>query len=571
MVIKLRGYQQEGTAAIYDAWTRVRAVLAVLATGGGKTVIFSSIMHNHTGASAAVVHRREIVSQISCSLANLEVKHRVVAQPATVAAIRRKHLKLFGKSYVDPNALAGVVSVQTLTSRGAANNRELQRWIKQLTLCVFDEGHHYVTAGLWARAVEMMSRAKLLFVTATPERADGKGLGACADGFAEEMVEGPSTQWLTDQGYLSRFTYKAPQTDLNIKDLPLTASGDINTKKMRARITESHLVGNVVDQYDQFAPGKRAIVFANDVETAGEHARAFCAAGVKAVALSGKTDQGERDRELEGFENGAGALALVNVDLFDEGFDVPAVDAVIMARVTESLAKFLQMIGRALRPVYAAGFDLSTREGRLAAMAAGPKPAAIIIDPVRNWERHGMPNWPRVWTLDAQEKGSRSGPSDTIPQRVCTGCTQPYEAFYTACPYCGVVPLPAERSAPEHVDGDLMELDVDGMAAMFEAMRKADMPDDEYAAGQFARNMPVIGRGADLKRHQAAKYRRSVLHELVAWWVGLQPEGRLLSEKHRRFFHRFGTDIGTAFTLSARDTDALIERIQQRFNEDIVT
>jgi hypothetical protein len=115
-----------------------------------------------------------------------------------------------------------------------------------------------------------------------------------------------------------------------------------------------------------------------------------------------------------------------------------------------------------------------------------------------------------------------------------------------------------------------MELDVDGMAALFEKMQAADMPDDEYAMGQIARGIPRIGRPADLKRHQAAKYRRGVLKELVAWWVGMQPEGRELPEKHRRFFHRFGTDIGTAFTLNANETDALIATIQRRFAEDMV-
>ena len=567
-MIKLRTYQQSIVELILDAWHRIMAVLAVMPTGAGKTIVFSSIMHDHKGAAAAVVHRKEIVSQIACSLAALEVKHRIIAQPATVAAIRRKQLKQFGKSYVDPHAMAGVVSVQTMTSRSAAKNRELQRWLSQVTLAVFDEGHHYVKQGLWAKAVEAVQQAKLLFVTATPDRADGKGLGAHADGFAEEMIEGPTTKWLIDEGYLSRFVYKAPSTDLNVTDLPLTASGDVNTKKMRARIKDSHLVGNVVEHYLKFAEGKRTIVFANDVETAEEHARAFRAQSIAAVALSGETDQAVRDRELEKFEDGSGAMVLINVDLFDEGFDVPAVEAVIMARVTESLAKFLQMIGRALRPVYGPGFDLSTTEGRLAAIAAGGKPHAIVMDPVRNWERHGMPDWPRVWSLESKETGSK-GQSDTIPQRICAGCTQPYEAYYVACPYCGTIPEPAGRSHPAQVEGDLFELDVEGMAALMAKVAHADMSDEEYGVDQIARDIPRIGRPADMKRHQAAKYRRSVLRELVAWWIGMQPEERSMNEKHRRFYHRFGIDIGMAFTLNAKETDALAERIQQRFTEDM--
>lgn len=569
-MLQLRDYQGEFVGDIQAAWETVRAVLGVLPTGAGKTVCFSSVMHDHTGAAAAVVHRKEIVGQISQALARLEVKHRIIAPASVVTRIRRKHLKEFGRSFVDPHAEAGVISVQTLTSKASDNNRDLQRWLQQITLAVFDEGHHYVEQGLWAKAVHAMENARLLFVTATPERADGKGLGVTADGFAEVMVEGPSMQWLIDQGYLCRFTYKAPRSDLSVDGIPITASGDLNTKAMRARVVESHIVGDVVRHYQQYAAGKRAIVFATDVLTAQDMADAYVAAGIAAAALSGETEQGERDQILDEFDDGR-LQVLVNVDLFDEGFDVPGVDAVILARPTESLAKYLQMVGRALRTVYAKGFDLATREGRLAAIEAGSKPRAIVIDPVRNWERHGMPNWPRRWTLDGTEKGSRGSNGDTIPQRVCTGCTQPYEKFYLSCPYCGApVPEPAGRSAPEQVEGDLMELDVEGMAALFAAMEKADMDDDEYARSQIARGIPSIGRSADMKRHRESRYRRQVLRELVAWWVGLQPASRPLAEKHRRFFYRFGIDIGTAFTLKAKETDELIERLKQHFAEDMV-
>lgn len=568
-MINLRDYQEALADKIRAAWLMFRAVLAVLPTGSGKTVVFSALINEHVGASAAVVHRKEIVSQISCSLAALEIKHRIIAQPNAITLIRRKHLKRFGRSYIDPHAQCGVISVQSVTSKSSLKNDNLQRWLKQITFCVFDEGHHYITQGIWGRAVRMTDKAKLLFVTAVPERADGKGLGVDADGFCETMVEGPSTAWQIEQGYLSRFIYKAPKTDLNMDDLPITASGEVNAKALRARTVESHLVGNVVEQYFEFARGKKTIVFASDVATAEEMAVAFRLAGVNAVALSGETDGGIRDRELDAFEFGD-LDVLVNVDLFDEGFDVPGVECVILSRITMSLNKYLQMVGRALRVIYASGFNLKTQEGRLAAIAAGPKQAAIIIDPVRNWERHGMPNWPRSWTLAARESGSRSGPSDTVPQRVCLECTQPYEMFYKICPHCGEpMPEPSGRSVPEQVEGDLMELDVEGMAALFAAMRNADMSDDDYSADQIARHIPPIGRGADMRRHQAAKYRRQVLRELVAWWSGMQPEGRELSEQHRRFYYRFDIDIGTAFTLNAKDTDALIERIQQRFTEDM--
>ena len=568
-MIKLHDHQGKFVAGIHSAWRDSKGVMAVLPTGGGKTVCFTSIMKDHKGASAAVVHRQEIVAQISLALATLGVKHRVVAPSLVVAGIRREHLKELGRSFVDPHSLAGVVSVQTMTSAGSGKNKELQSWLAQVTLAVFDEGHHYVKQGLWAKAVDALSAAKLLFLTATPERADGKGLGAHADGFAETMVEGPPTHWLIANGYLSPFKYKAPRSDLNMSNIPITLSGDLNTKELRKRVVESHLVGDVVSHYLKFAAGKRAIVFASDVATANEIAEAFRAKGVTAEALSGGTDRGERSNTLAKFKENTLSV-LVNVDLFDEGFDVPAADAVILARPTESLAKYLQMVGRVLRPVYAEGYDLSTVQGRLDALAAGPKSHAIVIDPVSNWERHGAPNLPRNWTLDAREKGSRGAKGELIPQRVCPSCTQPYERIHAACPYCGAsAPPPSERRRPAQVDGDLVELDIEGMAALFAKMRAADLSEEEYRITQIQRRIPPVGQRADMKRHLEGKHRRAVLRELVGWWVGMQPPDRDLREVHRRFFHRFGTDIGTAFTLKAKETDALVKIIEQRFLEDI--
>ena len=147
-------------------------------------------------------------------------------------------------------------------------------------------------------------------------------MGVAANGFADVMVEGPATQWLIDSGYLARFRYVAPDSDLDVSGLAVTASGDFNPQALRARIVDSHLVGDCVAHYKKFGNNGRAIVFVPDVETAHEFAAAFADGGIEAAALSGKTDAGERDRELGRFEAG-GLKVLVNVDLFDEGFDVP--------------------------------------------------------------------------------------------------------------------------------------------------------------------------------------------------------------------------------------------------------
>lgn len=547
MPVTLRDYQGE----LLAEQGTTDADLVVLATGGGKTVIFSEAIRAHVGASIAIAHRREIITQISVALGKAGVKHRIIATPSTVARIRRRHLKILGTSYVEQVAQVAVASVQTLTSAGVKNDSQAQRFLDTVSLAVFDEGHHYVSTGFWARAVHRLENARLLFVTATPERADGKGLGAHASGFVENMIEGPQVGELIKRGYLSPFRYFAPASDFNVEGLACTPSGDFNAKALRARVVESHLVGDVVDHYLKFAKGKKCIVFAPDVATAEEMAARFRGAGVAALAVSGETGGGERDKALDDFESGELSV-LVNVDLFDEGFDVPAVEAVLLARATESLSKYLQMCGRALR-------------------LADGKEYAVIIDSVRNWERHGAPDWPRVWSLYDAEKGSgkkRDGDS-LIPQRVCTACTQPYEAFYTNCPYCGAPFVPDGRAEVKQVDGDLVELDTDAWAALFYKHKQANLSPEEFALDQATRHVPPIGRRAGQKRHDVRLYRRSVLSELVAWWVGAQ-DGRDMREVHKRFFLRFGVDVVTAFTLNEKDTDELARRIAERFGEDVI-
>lgn len=563
-MLRLRDYQETFVNAIKDAWTRALSVLAIMATGGGKTISFAALIHDHTGASAAVVHRKEIVGQISMALAALEVKHRIVAPPAVIARIRKKHYKKFGKSFIDPHALCGVVSVQTLTSRGAAKNAQLQAWIKQVTLVIYDEGHHYVAKGFWARAVRCYEKAKKLFITATPRRADGQGLGEGYGGFAQEIVEGPGTLWLQKRGYLVRTVYKAKESNLDVHNIPITPSGDLNTKEMRKRIEDSDLVGDVVQQYLEYAKDKKAIVFANDVVTAKETALEFQRRGVSAKALDSDTESAERDRALDDFEDGKISV-LVNVDLFDEGFDVPEAEVAILARRTESLAKYMQMIGRILRPVYAEGFDLSTVEGRLAAIAASTKPHGLVLDPVGNWEIHGPYFWPHQWTLEGTPKGYR----DTEPERKCVACAQPYRIVHRCCPYCGheYRPTEAARGSIKGVDGVLRDLDLEAFETLMKEYGAANMSDEDFTYSLYQRGVPAIGHHRQLRAHQAAKYRRKVLKELVGWWAGCQPH-RTADEIQTRFFHRFGIDVVSAYTLSAEETDALIEKIKQKFSED---
>jgi superfamily II DNA or RNA helicase len=385
--------------------------------------------------------------------------------------------------------------------------------------------HHTLKDNTWGKAVRLFTNAKGLGVTACPARADGMGLGRHADGLIDAMVIGTSMRWLIDNGALSDYEFACPESDMIVEDSDFAPSGDLSPAKGRVAAQKSHIVGDVVEQYVKRAPGRRAICFATDVETANDMAARFTAVGVPAASVSAKSDAGYRREMIKRFKSGI-IHVLVNVDLFDEGFDLPACDVVIMARPTGSLNKYLQMCGRAMR-----------RD------PANPGKIALIIDHVSNFKRHLMPDKPHAWTLDRREKRAKKAPDpDDIPLTACRECSRPYERALPACPYCGAVP-PAPEGARtlEQVDGDLVLLDRDTLARLRAA---AEMESPAAIEGRVSAVAgPVAGRGA-ANRQMDKISARAHLDLCVAQWAAVR---RTMGEDdrviHRRLYLATGMSL----------------------------
>lgn len=535
--MKLRPYQQNLKNDIYNGWAAgCRNMLAVSATGSGKTVLFGSVIHDHNGPSCAIAHRQELVSQISMALAREELRHRIIGPQPVIRDIVQAQTKELGRSWYDPTAPAAVAGVDTLLKRTDA----LTNWMNSVTLWVQDEAHHLLRANKWGRAIELFPNAKGLGVTATPTRADGAGLGRHADGVFDHMVEGPGMRWLIDNGWLTDYRIFAPPSDLIMDDGDVGSTGDYSAPKMRAKAQKSHIIGDVVSHYLRIAPGKRGVTFATDVETATEMAARFNAAGVPAAVVHAKSKN--RDQIVRDFRAGK-YLMLVNVDIFGEGFDLPAIDVVIMARPTMSYSLYAQQFGRALRIM----------NGKL---------VAIIIDHVGNVMRHGLPDRRREWILDRREKRSKGRDPDVLPTKTCQECLAVYEAIYVACPYCHHVNEPAGRSRPEQVDGDLLELDPDTLAAMRGEIARIDESHiDLKRRMEYAGAPPQAVNGA-VANHRDRQQAQAALRDVIALWAGYQRQmGRPDSESYRRFYFRYGVDVATAQTLGRKDANLLCQRI----------
>lgn len=538
--MQLRPYQQTLHNEVHAAWALgFNCVLIVLPTGGGKSVTLAHVVHAHQGAAVVMAHRAELVAQLSLALAREGVRHRVIGPPALGRLCVTAHMEELRTNYVDPNARVGVASVQSV-----ASYKDVGGWFAQVTLAVGDEFHHYCRENQFGKAMSLFPNARMLGVTATPLRADGKGLGRAADGFVDHMVVGPTMRELIEAGHLSRYRVFAPPSNLDRSAIPVGASGDFSAKVLHDVTKRSTVLGDVVQHYCKHAPGKLGLTFADSIGNATDIARRFREAGVPAEVLTGKTDGMVRAQVLRRFRERL-VLQIVSVALIDEGFDCPAVEVVSDAAATESYGRFAQRFGRGLR------------------VLAG-KTHMLYFDHVGNVLRHGLPDAPREWSLNRRERRSSVKVQDEIPLRVCTECCGAYEAFRKACPYCGHQHVPMGRSAPEQVDGDLVEMTgTPWMAATVARVGVIDGP-----PAMLPHLAPIAAAGArntHLERQVAQAGLRSTM-QLWAGWKAAQ--GHDDSEAYKLFYFRYGLDAMTAKTLGRPDAEALRERIQKELDDN---
>jgi superfamily II DNA or RNA helicase len=432
-MIQLRDYQAKAIDEARDAFRTNRAVLFQLPTGGGKTVTASTVVHGAAQKRNRVwwlTHRRELAGQASRTFHDLGIPHGLI-QAGNVS---------------DANALVQVASIQTIARRLSA--------LPEPALIVFDEAHH-IGAAQWDTVFNHYPRAKILGLTATPWRLDGQGLGR----WFGHMIEGPTVRHLIDQGSLCDFRLFAP----SIPDLSgvATLAGDYKSGALAKAMDRPAIVGDAIGHYRHLCAGKRAVVFAAGVSNSQNIVAQFNAAGIPAEHVDGSMQSGERDAIVERFRRGE-TLILSNADLFGEGFDVPAIEAVILLRPTKSLSLYLQQVGRALRPMLG-------------------KSEAIILDHAGNSLRHGLPDDLREWSLEDREKRAKREALD-VPVKQCEECYFVYRPA-PKCPQCGHAPAINSREL-EQIEGTLQEVSRVEPRAKFREQGRANSLDDLIRLGR---------------------------------------------------------------------------------------
>jgi superfamily II DNA or RNA helicase len=405
--MQLRDYQQQ---AIDDTRLSFRngnsAVLLVAPTGAGKTVMFA---HMTSAAKARdkrvyiIVHRMELVQQVSDKLNEFGVEHGFVARGRTP----------------DPTQLVQVCMVQTLVKRMDS--------IQPPDFIVVDEAHH-AAAGSWRKVLNKYHEARVLGVTATPERLDGKGL---KDSF-NDLVRGPEVADLINRGYLAKPRYFAP-TGFSDENIRKTA-GDYNKEDLEKAVNKSTVTGDAVVHYKRHCNGLPAVVFCVTIKHAEQVAAQFCAEGFKFKVIDGTLESSERKDLVKALASGE-LHGLCSCEIISEGFDLPVVTAAILLRPTASMSLYLQQVGRVLRP-------------------APNKEHAIILDHVGNIHRHGLAEDYREWSLEGATWRKKREKAK-VTNRQCPDCYCVH-APAPACPECGHQ-YKVEQRKLKAVDGELVE------------------------------------------------------------------------------------------------------------------
>lgn len=365
---ELRPYQTAAIGCVQAEWDRgIRSTLLVLPTGCGKTVVFAElarIVVETIGRVLVIAHRGELLDQAARKLGDVGVD-------AGVEQAERRA----GRARVV------VASVATLKGK-----RLRQYSPTEFALVIIDEGHHAPAASYQA-VLDRFATARVLGVTATAARADGKALGETFESVAYryELRDAIRDGWLVPIRARRIFV-----ESINLAAVKSRA-GDLAQDELAAAMATDEAILGVVIPVLELAGGRRTIVFGVDVA----HARALTLAlnerkPGSARLAHGEMSADERAQVLTDFRAGA-IQFLVNCALYTEGFDEPSVSCIVCARPTKSWALYVQMVGRGTRLV---GLSIAESIGN-------GKPDMLLLDVAGNSGRHKL-----VGPIDALAAGA---------------------------------------------------------------------------------------------------------------------------------------------------------------------
>ena len=427
--MELREYQQRAVEQSIVELAKHEAIILQAPTGSGKTVMAAAIADHYLTNDQRVLFllpRRELVDQTADKfdaigydfgndygiiMAGEDMTYHTLGCPLQIA------------------------SKDTLHARSKSGKIQLP----EADLLIIDECHLSLSP-TWLKLIDHYKGlgTDILGLTATPARGDGRGLGEAYD----VMIQAPMVSELMNMGHLAKATYYAP-TQVDLDGIAIDRKKhDYNETQLQERMSQQHIVGDIVEHWLKLAGGRRTVVFCAGVKHSILVRDRFVSQGVKAEHVDGMTEIGERKGIFDRFRSGE-TQVLTNCMVATYGFDLPEMDCVVLARPTQSIILHLQMLGRGLR----------TAEG---------KEDCLVLDHAGNVVRLGFASDEVPWGLEptgnlyeriAQERlDKKIKDSEGI---VCDNCGHIFESA-RQCPKCDWE-LPEKKGKDIQVrDGELV-------------------------------------------------------------------------------------------------------------------
>ena len=391
----LRPYQERALADLRVHWQDNPILVAP--TGSGKTTVMAHLVAGAIAKGKRVLflcHRKELVTQ---------------------AAERFGCPVGFIKAGMDEDRSAPVqiATVQTL----------IRRKPPPADIVLIDEAHHAV-ADTYQSIIKKYPQACIIGATATPFRADGRGLREA--GFNALVIAASPAELIAEGSLMEPVHYLSRETP----DLSgvRTVAGDYHQQGLAFVMDRPKLIGNIVDDWKAHGADRPTVVFASSVEHSVHLAE----------AMGGRhldCNSADRDEILEDFSAGRCSV-ITNYGILTEGWDVPAASVCVLARPTKCLGLYLQMVGRIMRPLPG-------------------KARPIILDNGGLGLRHGLVTEEIEYSLDSKVKRKIE-----MAVKNCERCFALIRSY--PCPECGFMPEREERDGPDHVSGKMEVLTADG-------------------------------------------------------------------------------------------------------------
>lgn len=320
----LRPYQLNAVKAVHKEWdSGNKNTLVVMPTGTGKTIVFSQIVKDQVAKGEKVLilaHREELLKQAA---------DKLKASSGMESALEKAANTSIGSGL---DVVVG--SVQTLRQKS-----RLEKFSKDyFGTIIIDEAHHSA-ADSYKNILEYFNQAKVLGVTATPDRADMKSLSDVFDSLAFEY----KLPEAINDGYLCKIRTKTIPLKVDISKVH-TLAGDFNPNEL-GQALDLYLEA-IADSIVKECKGRKTVIFTPLVRISQRLNGLLKNRGIDTIEVNGSSK--DREKILKDFENGK-YDAMTNAMLLTEGWDCPSVDCIICLRPTKSRSLYAQIVGRGTR------------------------------------------------------------------------------------------------------------------------------------------------------------------------------------------------------------------------------